>query len=61
MVAAAAGVYVNTVSLAADVATNLFTTASKIYFVCFEKGTWTISYDFASDALAVTGAFAFAS
>jgi len=45
----------------ADVATNLFTTASKIYFVCFEKGTWTISYDFASDALAVTGAFAFAS
>ena len=45
----------------ADVATNLFTTGSKIYFVCFEKGTWTIGYDFASDALAVTGAFAFAS
>ena len=45
----------------ADVATNLFTTGSKIYFVCFEKGTWTIAYDFASDALAVTGAFAFAS
>ena len=44
----------------ANVATNLFTTGSKIYFVCFEKGTWTIGYDFASDALAVTGAFAFA-
>jgi len=44
----------------ADVATNLFTTSSKIYFVCYEKGTWVVSYEVASDALAVTGAFAFA-
>ena len=45
----------------ADAATNLFTTGSKIYFVCYEKGTWTIAYDMASAAAAVTGAFVFAS
>ena len=45
----------------ANAATNLFTTGSKIYFVCYEKGTWTIAYDLASAAAAVTGAFAFAS
>jgi hypothetical protein len=45
----------------ADAATNLLTTSGKLYFVCYEKGTWVISYDFASAAAAVTGAFAFAS
>ena len=45
----------------ADAATNLLTTSGKIYFVCYEKGTWTIAYDMASAAAAVTGAFVFAS
>ena len=45
----------------ADAATNLFTTGSKIYFVCYEKGTWVISYEMGGAADATTGAFAFAS
>ncbi len=45
----------------ADAATNLLTTSGKLYFVCYEKGTWVISYDFTGAAAAVTGAFAFAS
>ena len=44
----------------ADAATNLLTTGSKIAFMCFEDGTWTIATEFTGAAAAVTGAFAFA-
>jgi len=44
----------------ADAATNLFTTGSKIAFMCYEDGTWHIATEFTGAAAAVTGAFAFA-
>jgi hypothetical protein len=45
----------------ANAATNLFTTGSKIAFMCFEDGTWHIATEFTGAARsAVTGAFAFA-
>ena len=44
----------------ANAATNLFTTGSKIAFMCFEDGTWHIATEFTGAAAAVTGAFAFA-
>ena len=44
----------------ADAATNLLTTGSKIAFMCFEDGVWTIATEFTGAAAAVTGAFAFA-
>ena len=43
-----------------DAATNLFTTGSKIAFICYETGTWHIAYEFTGAAAATTGAFAFA-
>jgi len=43
-----------------DAATNLLTTGSKIAFMCFEDGVWTIATEFTGAAAAVTGAFAFA-
>ena len=42
-----------------DAATNLFTTGSKIAFICYETGTWHIAYEFTGAAAAVKGAFAF--
>ena len=45
---------------AAAVATNLFTTGSKIAFICYETGTWTIATEMTGTVTAVTGAFAFA-
>jgi hypothetical protein len=45
----------------ANASTNLLTTSGKIYFVCYETGTWTIAYDLASETTQVTGTFAFAS
>ena len=44
----------------ADAATNCFTTGSKIAFMCYETGTWTIASEMTGAAAAVTGAFAFA-
>ena len=44
----------------ADAATNLFTTGSKIAFMCYETGVWTIATEFTGAAAAVKGAFAFA-
>ena len=44
----------------ANAATNLFTTGSKIAFMCFEDGTWHIATEMTGAAAAVTGAFAFA-
>ena len=43
-----------------DAATNLFTTGSKIAFICYETGTWHIAYEFTGAATSVKGAFAFA-
>ena len=43
-----------------DAATNLFTTGSKIAFICYETGTWTIASRLGGAADATTGAFAFA-
>jgi hypothetical protein len=43
-----------------DAATNLFTTGSKIAFMCFEDGVWHIATEFTGAAAAVKGAFAFA-
>ena len=45
----------------ANAATNLLTTGCKLYFVCYEKGTWTIAYELATETTQVTGAFVFAS
>ena len=45
----------------ANASTNILTIGCSLYFVCFETGTWVISYDLARDPLAVTGTFAFAS
>ena len=45
----------------ANAATNLLTTGCKLYFVCYEKGTWTIAYDLSTETTQVTGAFVFAS
>ena len=45
----------------ANATTNILTIGCSLYFVCFETGTWVISYDLARDPLAVTGTFAFAS
>ena len=45
----------------ANASTNLLTTGCKLYFVCYEKGTWTIAYDLATETTQVTGTFAFAS
>ena len=44
----------------ANAATNLFTTGSKIAFICYETGTWTIATEFTGAAASVKGAFAFA-
>ena len=44
----------------ADATTNLFTTGSKIAFMCFEDGVWHIASEMTGAAAAVTGAFAFA-
>ena len=44
----------------ANAATNLFTTGSKIAFMCFEDGTWHIASEMGGAADATTGAFAFA-
>ena len=44
----------------ANAATNLFTTGSKIAFICYEKGTWHIASSLARETTQVTGAFAFA-
>jgi hypothetical protein len=44
----------------ANAATNLFTTGSKIAFMCFEDGTWHIASEMSGAAAATTGAFAFA-
>ena len=44
----------------ANAATNLFTTGSKIAFMCFEDGTWHIASEIGGAADATTGAFAFA-
>jgi len=44
----------------ANAATNLFTTGSKIAFICYETGTWHIAYEMSGAADATTGAFAFA-
>ena len=44
----------------ADAATNCFTTGSKIAFMCYETGVWTIASEMTGAAAAVTGAFAFA-
>ena len=44
----------------ANAATNCFTTGSKIAFMCYETGTWTIASEMTGAAAAVTGAFAFA-
>ena len=44
----------------ANAATNLFTTGSKIAFICYETGTWTIASRMGGAADATTGAFAFA-
>ena len=43
-----------------NAATNLLTTGSKIAFICYETGTWTIATEFTGAAAAVKGAFAFA-
>jgi len=43
----------------ANAATNLFTTGSKIAFMCFEDGTWHIASKMGGAANATTGAFAF--
>ena len=43
----------------ADAATNCFTTGSKIAFMCFEDGVWTIASEMSGAADATTGAFAF--
>ena len=43
----------------ANAATNLFTTGSKIAFICYETGTWHIAYEMGGAADATTGAFAF--
>ena len=45
---------------AAAAATNLLTTGSKIAFICYETGTWTIATEFSGAAAATTGAFLFA-
>ena len=45
---------------ASEVATNCFTTGSKIAFMCFEDGTWHIASEMTGAAAAITGAFAFA-
>ena len=42
----------------ANATTNILTIGCSLYFVCFETGTWVISYDLARDPLAVTGTFA---
>ena len=42
-----------------DAATNLFTTGSKIAFMCFEDGVWHIASEMGGAADATTGAFAF--
>ena len=44
-----------------DAATNLFTTGSKIAFICYETGTWHIASSLARETTQTTGAFAFAS
>ena len=44
----------------ANAATNLFTTGSKIAFMCFEDGTWHIASEMGGAVDATTGAFAFA-
>jgi len=44
----------------ANAATNILTTGSKIYFVCFDDGTWNIDFEMTQAAAAVTGVFAFA-
>jgi hypothetical protein len=44
----------------ANAATNLFTTGSKIAFMCFEDGTWHIASEMGGAADATTGAFLFA-
>ena len=43
----------------ANAATNLLTTGSKIYFICYSDGTWNLDTEMAGAAAAVTGAFAF--
>jgi hypothetical protein len=43
----------------ADAVTNILTTGSKIYFVCFADGTWNIDFEMTQAAAAVTGTMAF--
>jgi hypothetical protein len=43
----------------ANAATNLLTTGGKIYFICFQDGTWNLDTDLSKDGTDVTGAFAF--
>jgi hypothetical protein len=50
----------NLVFTPANAATNILTTGSKVYFVCFADGVWNIDFEMTQAAAAVTGAFAFA-
>ena len=50
----------NLVFTPANAATNILTTGSKVYFVCFADGTWNIDFEMTQAAAAVTGAIAFA-
>jgi len=43
-----------------NAATNLMTIGSKVAFICYETGTWTIASEMSGAAAAVKGAFAFA-
>jgi len=44
----------------ADAATNLVTTGSILYFICWDAGTWHVAFDGAKAAAAVTGTLLFA-
>ena len=50
----------NLVFTPANAATNILTTGSKVYFVCFADGVWNIDFEMTQAAAAVTGTFAFA-